>query len=66
MGIIAHRGYLKHSPIHRLEFDEMYTGTAVNYFDLMEDHLLAWDDVAYESVRNNRRSSKKKLLELNT
>ena len=66
MGIIADRGYLKHSLIHRLEFGEMHAGTDVNYFDLIEDHLLSLDDVAYESVRNNRRSSKKKLLELNT
>ena len=57
MGIIADRGYLKHSLIHRLKFREMHAGTDVNYFDLMEDRLLAWDDVAYESVRNNRCSS---------
>ena len=57
MGIIADRGYLKHYLIHRLEFGEMHAGTDVNYFDLMEDRLLAWDDVAYESVRNNRWSS---------
>ena len=57
MGIIADRGYLKHSLIHRLEFGEMHAGTDVNYFDLMEDRLLAWDNVAYESVRNNRWSS---------
>ena len=57
MGIIIDRGNLKHSLIHRLEFGEMYAGTDVNYFDLMEDRLLAWDDVAYESVRNNRWSS---------
>ena len=54
MGIIPDRGYLKHSLIHRLEFCEMHAGTDVNYFDLVEDHLLAWDDVAYESVSNNR------------
>ncbi|MCH2280137.1 MAG: hypothetical protein MK368_00605 [SAR324 cluster bacterium] len=57
MGIITDRGYLKHSLIHRLEFGEMHAGTDVNYFDLMEDRLLAWNDVAYESVRNNRWSS---------
>ena len=57
MGIITDRGYLKHSLIHQLEFGEMNTGTDVNYFDLMEDRLLAWDDVAYKSVRNNRWSS---------
>ena len=57
MGIIADRSYLKHPLIHRLEFGELHTGTDVNYFDLMEDRLLAWDDVAYESVRNNRWSS---------
>ena len=56
MGIIPDRGYLKHSLIHRLEFCEMRAGTDVNYFDLMEDRLLAWDDVAYESVSNNRWS----------
>ena len=57
MTIIADRGYLKHSLIHRLEFGEMHAGTDVNYFDLMEDLLMAWDDVAYESVSNNRWSS---------
>ena len=57
MGIIADRGYLKHSLIHRLEFGEMHAGMDVNYFDLMEDRRLAGDDVAYESVRNNRCSS---------
>ena len=56
MGIITDRGYLKHSLIHRLEFGEMYAGTDVNYFDLIEDCLLAWDNVAYESVSNNRWS----------
>ena len=56
MGIITDRGYLKHSLIHRLEFGEMRAGTNVNYFDLMEDRLLAWDNVAYESVSNNRWS----------
>jgi len=55
--IIAHRSYLKHPLIHRLEFGEMHTGTDVDYFDLMEDQLLAWDNVAYESVRNNKCSS---------
>jgi len=55
--IIADRVYLKHSLIHRLEFGEMHAGTDVNYFDLMEDRILAWDDVAYKSVRNNRWSS---------
>ena len=57
MGTIADRGYLKHSLINRLEFGEIAAGTDVNYFDLMEDRLLAWDNVAYESVRNNRWSS---------
>ena len=56
MGIITDRGYLKHSLIHRLEFGEMHAGMDVNYFDLMEDRLLAWDNVAYESVSNNRWS----------
>ena len=51
MGIIADRDYLKHFLIHRLEFSEMHDGTYVNYFDLMEDGLLARDDVAYESVK---------------
>jgi len=55
--IIADRGYLKHSLIHRLEFCEMHACTDVSYFDLMEDRILAWGDVAYESVRNNRWSS---------
>ena len=54
MGIITDRRYLIHSLIHRLEFGEMYAGTNVKYFDLMEDRLLAWDDNAYESVSNNR------------
>ncbi|MCS5554103.1 MAG: hypothetical protein NZ878_12405 [SAR324 cluster bacterium] len=57
MVIIADRDNLKHSLIHRLEFGEMHAGTDINYFDLMEDRILAWDDVAYESVRNNRWSS---------
>ena len=57
MSIITHRGYLKHSMINRLEFGEMHAGTDVYYFDLTEDLLLALDDVAYESVRNNRWSS---------
>ena len=53
MGIIADLDYLKHSLIHRLGFGEMNAGTDVNYFDLMEDRLLAWDNFAYESVSNN-------------
>ena len=53
MGIIPDRGYLKHSLIHRLEFCEMRAGTDINYFILMEDLLLEWDEVVYESVRNN-------------
>ena len=56
MGIITDRGYLKHSLIHRLEFGEMRAGTNVNYFDLMEDCLLAWDYVACDSVSNKRWS----------
>ena len=56
MGIIADRGYLKHSLVHRLEFSVMHAGTDVNNFDLMEDRLLAWDNVAYESLSNNRWS----------
>ena len=56
MGIIADRGYLKHSLVHHLEFGEMNAGTDVNYFDLTEDRLLACDNVAYESVSNNRWS----------
>ena len=48
VGIIANRGYLKHSLIHRLEFGEMHAGTDVSYFVLMEDRPLAWDDVAFE------------------
>ena len=47
MVIIADRGYLKHSLIHRLGFGEMLAGTDVNFLDLMEDRLLAWDDVAF-------------------
>ena len=57
MGIITDRGYLKHFLINSLEFGEMHAGTDVNYFDLMEDHILEWDNVAYESERNNRWSS---------
>ena len=56
MGIIPDRGYLKHSLILRLEFEKMHAGTDVNYFDLMEDHLLALDNDAYESGSNNRCS----------
>jgi len=54
VGIITDRGYLKHSLIHHLEFGEMNAGTDVNYFDLMEDHLLALDNDACESVSNNK------------
>ena len=54
MSIIFDRGYLKHSLIHRLEFGEMHAGTDVFYFDLMEYRLLACDNVAYESVSNDR------------
>ena len=35
----------------------MHAETDVNYFDLIEDRILAWDDFAYESVRNNRWTS---------
>ena len=56
MGIIIFLGYLKNSLIHRLEFGEIYAGTDVDYFDLMEDRLLARDNVTYESVSNNRGS----------
>ena len=34
----------------------MHAGTGDNYFDLLEDNLLAWDIVAYELVSNNRWS----------
>ena len=51
--IIADRGYFNYSPIHRLDFGEIYAGTDVNYFDLLEDRILARSDVAYGSVRNN-------------
>ena len=53
MGIITDRGFLKNTLIHRLEFAEMYVGTDANYFDLMEDRLLSWDNVANEPVSNN-------------
>ena len=56
MGIIIDRSYLNHSLIHRLEFGKMHAEKDVNYFDLMEDHLLAWDNAAYESVSNNKCS----------
>ena len=56
MGIITDRSYLKHSLIHRLEFGGMHHGTDDNYFDLMEDRLLAGDNVVYELVSNNRWS----------
>ena len=46
VGIIADRGNIKHSLINRFEFGEMHAGTDVNYFDLMEDLILAWDSVA--------------------
>ena len=58
MGIITDHGYLKHSMPDRFEFGEMLATTDVNYFELMEDGLLAWDNVAYESVSNNRCSPK--------
>ena len=54
MGIFTDPGYLKHALKHHLEFCEMHTETDVNYFDLTEDRLLACDNVAYESVSNNR------------
>ena len=57
MGILIEQGYLKYSLIGRLEFGEMHVGTDVNYFSLMEDRLLAGDNVVYESVSNNRRSN---------
>ena len=53
VGIITDRGYLKHSLIHRMEFGKLHAGTDDNYFDLLEDNLLAWDIVAYELVCNN-------------
>ena len=56
VGIITDRGYLKHSLIHRMEFGKLHAGTNDNYFDLLEDNLLAWDIVAYELVSNNRWS----------
>ena len=48
------RGNLKHSVINRLEFVEIHARADVNYFDLKEDCLLAWNNVAYKSVSNNR------------
>ena len=51
--IFTDRGYLKHSLIHHLEFGEIHHGTDDNYFDLLEDRLLAWDNVAYQLVSNN-------------
>jgi len=57
VGIIIDRGYLKYYLIHRLEFGEMHSGMVVNYFDLMENPLMASDNVAYESVSKNRWSS---------
>ena len=56
MSIFTDRGYPKHSQIHRLEFSKMNAGTDVNYFDLMEDHLLACDNYEYETVSNKRCS----------
>ena len=56
VGIITDRGYLKHSLIHRLEFGKVHPGADDNYLDLLEDRLLAWDNVAYELVSNNRWS----------
>ena len=54
VGIITDHGYLKHSLIHRMEFRKLHAGTDDNYFDLLEDNLLAWDIVTYELVSNNR------------
>ena len=54
--IFTDRGYLKHSLIHQLEFGEMNTGTDVNYFDLMKGRLLAWDNVSYDLISNNKWS----------
>ena len=56
VGIITDRGYLKHSLIHRMEVGKLHAVTDDNYFDLLEDNLLAWDIVAYELVSNNRWS----------
>ena len=56
VGIITDRGYLKHSLIHRMEFGKLHAESDDNYFDLLEDNLLAWDIVAYELVSNNRWS----------
>ena len=56
VGIITDRGYLKHSLIHRMEFGKLHAGMDDNYFDLLEDNLLAWDIVAYELLSNNRWS----------
>ena len=48
------RDYLKHYIIQRLEFFGIHAWTDVNYLELMEDRLLAWDNFTYESVSNNR------------
>ena len=41
VGIITDRGYLKHSLIHRMEFGKLHARTDDNYFDLLEENLLA-------------------------
>ncbi len=56
LGIITDRDYLKHPLIHWMEFGKLHAGTDENYFDLLEDILLAWDIVAYELVSNKRWS----------
>ena len=40
-----------------MEFGKLHAGTDDNYFDFLEDNLLAWDIVAYELVSNNRSVS---------
>ena len=56
VGIITDSGYLKHSLNNLMEFGKLHAGTDDNYFDFLEDNLLAWDIVAYELVSNNRWS----------
>lgn len=54
VGIITDRGYLKHSLNHRLEFRKLQEDADDSYFDKLEARLLAWDNVAFELISNNR------------
>ena len=47
VSIIFDADYLKYYMIYRSEFAEKNAGMDVNYFDLMEELLLTWDNFSY-------------------